>query len=275
MIDIEQNLCYSEDRSKPDAEETAMISETRHRMILETLQQRGTVTAQELAELLHTSISTIRRDLLTLDSQGLLTKVHGGAALREVRLSSAELDMLTKEGLNTAQKQVIARTAAAMIRADDFVFIDAGSTTLQLVHALSGEALKAVYVTNGLAHTRALSQKGCSVYVPAGQVKQRTEAVIGATTLNSLRHYNFTKAFLGVNGVSTDHGYTTPSIEERELKEAALRASAETWFLADSSKFGKVFPAGICGIREAFLITDRLPDESYRLYTTVKEADPA
>ena len=252
-----------------------MISETRHRLILETLQQRGTVTAQELAERLQTSISTIRRDLIALDSQGLLTKVHGGASLRDLRLSSGELDMLTKEGLNTEQKQAIARAAAAMIRADDFVFIDAGSTTLQLVQTLSGEALKAVYVTNGLAHTRALSQKGCSVYVPGGQVKQRTEAVIGATALNSLRHYNFTKAFLGVNGVSLDRGYTTPGIEERELKEAVLRASAETWFLGDSSKFGKVFPAGICGLREAFLITDRLPDLSYRLYTTIKEADPA
>ena len=252
-----------------------MISETRHRLILETLQQRGTVTAQELAERLQTSISTVRRDLLALDSQGLLTKVHGGAAMREIRLSSSELDMLTKEGLNTAQKQDIGRTAAAMIKADDFVFIDAGSTTLQLIQALSGDALKAVYVTNGLAHTRALSQKGCAVYVPGGQVKQRTEAIIGATAINSLRRYNFTKAFLGVNGVSADHGYTTPSIEERELKEAALRASAETWFLADSSKFGKVYSAGICGIREAFFITDRLPDESYRLYTTVKEAEPA
>ena len=250
-----------------------MISETRHRLILETLQQRGTVTAQELAELLRTSISTIRRDLLALDGQGLLTKVHGGAAMREVRLSSAELDMLTKEGMNTAQKQAIARTAAAMIKAEDFVFIDAGSTTLQLIHALTGEALKAVYVTNGLAHTRILTQKGCSVYVPGGRVRQRTEAVVGATALAGLNCYNFTKAFLGVNGISPDRGFTTPGIDEREIKAAVVRQARETWFLADDSKFDRVYSAGICPIRSANILTNRLPNESYRTLTNIKEAE--
>ena len=242
-------------------------------MILELLQRQETATAQQLAEYLHTSISTIRRDLITLDSQGLLIKVHGGAARKETLLSSSEMDMVTKEGMNIEEKRSIARAAALMIQADDFVFIDAGSTTLQLIYALSGEALKAIYVTNGLAHTRALSQKGCTVYVPGGRVRQRTEAIIGATALNSLSRYNFTKAFLGVNGISLEHGYTTPGIEERELKASVIRQSRESWFLADSSKFEKVYSAGICAIREAGMITNRLPDERYRLHTTVKEAD--
>lgn len=266
MVSLQQN-----DRVCPRGEQ--MISETRHRMILNVLEREGTVTAQQLAELLHTSLSTIRRDLIALDRQGLLLKVHGGAARKETHLSSAELDMLTKEGMNIEEKRAIARTAASLIRPDDFVFIDAGSTTLQLVHALSGKALEATYVTNGLAHTRALSQMGCSVFVPGGRVKQSTEAIVGATALNDLSRYNFTKAFLGVNGISLNRGYTTPGVEERELKAAVLHASEETWFLGDSSKFERVCPAGICAIREAGLITDRLPDERYRAYTVIKEAE--
>ena len=257
------------------SEVQSMIPETRQRLLLELLRQQRTATVQELAQALESSVSTIRRDLILLDRQGLLQKVHGGAALKEQQLSAVELDMLTKESLKLPEKQAIGRAAAAMIRAEDFVFIDAGSTTLQLVHAIEGEALKAVYVTNGLAHTRALTQKGCSVYVPGGRIRQRTEAIVGATALESLSRYNFTKAFLGVNGVSQDRGYTTPGIDERELKAAVVRLARESWFLADDSKFGKVYSAGICGIRSAGLITNRLPDETYRNLTTIKEAEQA
>ena len=250
-----------------------MIAESRRQKILEALRRERSITVQALAELLEVSISTVRRDLITLDQQGLLNKVHGGAALSEVQVSSVEMDMVTKEGLKLPEKQAIGRAAAAMIRADDFVFIDAGSTTLQIIYALEGEALKAVYVTNGLAHTRALAQRGCVVYVPGGQIRQRTEAIVGVAAVNTLSQYNFTKAFLGVDGVSLERGFTTPRIEERELKAAVLRSSRESWFLADDSKFDKVFPAGICSLPNAGILTNRLPDESYRSYTIIKEAE--
>jgi DeoR family fructose operon transcriptional repressor len=248
-----------------------MIAETRRKRILELVRQQKAVSVAELAESLDSSVSTIRRDLIVLDEQGLLSRVHGGAALYESQLSSVELDMVTKENLQQPEKQAIGRAAAAMIRSDDFVFIDAGSTTLQLVKAIEGEALKAVYVTNGLAHTRALTQKGCTVYVPGGRIRQRTEAIVGATALASLNQYNFTKSFLGVNGIDVRRGYTTPGIDERELKASVMHRSKECWFLADDSKFGRIYPAGIGAIENAFLLTNRLPDECYRSMTTVRE----
>ncbi|MBP5291778.1 MAG: DeoR/GlpR transcriptional regulator [Lachnospiraceae bacterium] len=248
-----------------------MIAETRRQRILELLQQQKAVSVAQLAELLDSSVSTIRRDLIALDEQGLLNRVHGGAAIDDTQLTAVELDMLTKESIQQPEKEAIGRAAASMIRPDDFVYIDAGSTTLQLVKAIEGEALKAVYVTNGLAHTRALTQKGCSVYVPGGRIRQRTEAIVGATALSSLNRYNFTKSFLGVNGIDVVRGYTTPGIDERELKAFVAHRSKECWFLADESKFGKIYPAEICPIGSAFLLTNHLPDEIYRSLTTVKE----
>ena len=276
MIDFESHLCYLQFRKRETVRkgEVAVLAETRRQLILNELRKERSISAQELAALLGASISTVRRDLIALEEKGLLNKVYGGAALNEEQLSAVEMDMLTKEGLKLQEKQVIGRAAAAMIRADDFVFIDAGSTTLQLVHALDGEALKAVYVTNGLSHTRTLTQKGCEVYVPAGRVRQRTEAIVGATALVSLRHYNFTKAFLGVNGVSLDRGFMTPDVDERELKAEIVRLSGESWFLADDSKFDKAFPAGICPLHSAGILTNRLPNESYRNRTNIKEAEP-
>jgi len=77
--------------------------------------------------------------------------------------------MEAKETLAVAEKRSIAAAAAALIAAEDFVFIDAGTTTLELVRALTGVALKATYVTNGVAHARLLAQKGCRVYLPGAK----------------------------------------------------------------------------------------------------------
>lgn len=250
-----------------------MITENRHRAILETLSRQGSATVQQLAEELGTSESTIRRDLTALDSQGRLRKVHGGATKIGKSYLSQEADMLTKEGLYTREKKIIGRSAAALIKKDDFVYIDAGTTTLQLAGSISGDALEASYVTNGLAHTQVLARKGCTVYVPSGRIKPTTEVIIGTSVLNSFRRFNFTKAFMGTNGISIESGFTTPGIEEAELKMAAVNSALECWILADESKFGKVYSAGFCDLIRASIITNRLPDRTYLDYTTVREAE--
>lgn len=251
-----------------------MITENRYQLILEILEKHRSATVQQLAEQTGASESTIRRDLTALDSQGQLKKVHGGATLivqHPRPYLVAEADMTTKEGLYMREKERIGASAAALIRKEDVVYIDAGSTTLQLVSAVSGDALEATYVTNGLAHTRVLARKGCTVYVPAGRIKPTTEAIIGTAVLSSLRRYNFTKAFMGANGISIERGFTTPGMEEAELKAAAIESSYECWIVADHSKFGKICSAGFCDLIKASIITDSLPDPAYRDYTTVKE----
>ena len=251
-----------------------MITENRYQLILEILQNQKSATVQQLAEQIGTSESTIRRDLTALDNQGRLKKVHGGATLAVHQpYLAAEADMTTKESLYLLEKERIGISAAALIGKDDVVYIDAGSTTLQLANAISGEALEAIYVTNGLAHTRVLARKGCTVYVPAGRIKPTTEAIIGTAVLSSLRRYNFTKAFVGTNGISIQRGFTTPGMEEAELKAAAIESAYECWIVADHSKFGKVYAAGFCGLNKASIITDCLPNQAYRDYTTVKEVD--
>ena len=128
------------------------------------------------------------------------------------------------------------------ITAEDFVFIDAGTTTLELVRALTGDALKASYLTNGVAHARALAQKGCRVYLPGGLLRPQTEAIVGAPTVSIIQQYNFTKAFMGANGVALEAGFTTPDPEEAAVKAAAVHRARETWFLVDDAKFARIYP---------------------------------
>ena len=191
-----------------------MLAEERFALILNLLAEKRTATVQELCEALNASESTVRRDLTELDRQGRLNKVHGGATLPDGQFLADEPTMAAKETLAVGQKRSIAQAAADLVRAGDFVYIDAGSTTLAMVRALSGPALDAHYVTNGIAHARLLAQKSCNVCVPGGLLRPKTEAIIGAAALTSLQQFNFTKAFLGANGVALGAGFTTPDPEE-------------------------------------------------------------
>ena len=250
-----------------------MLAEERFALILHMLAEKRTATVQELCEALDASESTIRRDLTELDRQGRLNKVHGGATLPDGQYLADEPTMAVKEVLAVEEKRHVAKAAAALISADDFVYIDAGSTTLALVRALGGPALEAHYVTNGIAHARLLGQKGCHVCVPGGLLRPQTEAIIGAAALLSLQQFNFTKAFMGANGVTLQAGFTTPDPEEAAVKAAAVRRAREAWFLVDASKFGRVYPAVIADLHSGAILTDRCPNPKYTQHTLVKETE--
>lgn len=250
-----------------------MLAEERFTLILDLLARQRTATVQELCEALNASESTIRRDLNELDKLGKVNKVHGGATLPDSQFRADEPTMAAKEELAVAQKQSIALAAVELIQPEDFIFLDAGSTTLAVARCLSGPALKARYVTNGVAHARLLAQKGCRVFLPGGLLRPETEAIIGAAALVTLQQYNFTKAFLGANGVAPEAGFTTPDPEEAAVKAAALRRARESWFLVDDSKFAKVYPAVIADLHGGAILTNRCPNPKYRQITLIKETE--
>ena len=241
-----------------------MLAEERFSLIMEQLDRKRTVTVQELCEALNTSESTIRRDLTELDRLGKLNKVHGGATLPDSRFQAEEPTMQAKETLAVPQKRAIAAAAAALIHAEDFVFIDAGSTTLELVRALEGEALQANYVTNGVAHARTLAQKGCRVFLPGGLLRPQTEAIVGAAAVSSLQQYNFTKL---------EAGFTTPDPEEAAVKATVVHRARESWFLVDDAKFARICPAVIADLHSGAILTNRCPNPKYKQYTLVKETE--
>ena len=250
-----------------------MLAEERFAKILDLLAEKRSATVLELCEALNASESTVRRDLTELDRLGKLNKVHGGATLPDSQFLADELTMDAKQALAVAEKRDIARAAAMLIRPQDFIYIDAGTTTLALVQALSGSALEAHYVTNGIAHARLLVQKGCRVFVPGGMLRPNTEAIVGAAAVASLQAYNFTKAFLGANGVDLQAGFTTPDPEEAAVKATAVRHARESWFLVDSTKFARVYPAVITELQGGAILTDRCPAPQYAKVTLVKETE--
>lgn len=248
-----------------------MLTEERFSAILELLQEKKAITVTELTILLNTSESTIRRDLNSLQNLGKLKKVHGGATVLEDEIFTftKEEDVPTKASMNVKEKIEISKYAAAMIQEDDFVYIDAGTTTEHLIDYI-GET-KAKFLTNGIVHAKKLLQKGYTTYILGGQLKSATEAIIGSTALHNLKKYNMTKAFLGTNGIQMDRGFTTPDVEEAAMKEAVIQQSYVSFILADRTKFGKITPVSFAQLEQACIITDRLLDKKYLDYTVIKE----
>jgi DeoR family fructose operon transcriptional repressor len=235
-----------------------MLTEERWKMILDILEKEGAVSVQELVMRLDTSAATVRRDLTQLDTMGKLVKVHGGATSVSLQYVTRDMSMEEKYVLHTEEKRAIAEYAAPLIRPNDFVYIDAGTTTEMLVDVI--EEKQAIYMTNSMVHARKLSQKGCRVYLPGGEVKQLTEAIIGGEAADFIRSYHFTIGFWGTNGVTVESGFTTPEPHEALIKKISMENTAKRYVLMDRSKFNVVAPVTFAKYTDAEIITDMIPD---------------
>lgn len=246
-----------------------MLTQERYQRILSLLSRKRAVTVTELTQALGASEATVRRDLNTLHEMGRLNKVHGGATALSSNFLTHEEDMAVKSTRNVEAKALLGQYAATLIKDNDFVYIDAGTTTEYLVDSL-GES-RATFITNGFGHAQKLARKGLRAYILGGQFKPSTEAVVGSVASTNLRKYNFTKCFMGADGVSQEAGFTTPDAEEAMLKAEAIQRSYMVYILADHSKFGVVASVTFGDLSKACIITDTLEDESYRAFTVIQE----
>lgn len=249
-----------------------MLSEERHNLILEKVKNESVVYLNDLVKYLNTSESTIRRDLIALDKAGLLKKVHGGAtALKDISINTLDDIVENRKSLNMEEKFKIAKYAASLIKDNDLVYLDAGTTTELMINFINNT--KAIFVTNGIVHARNLIKKNCTTYILGGELKLSTEAIVGAETVKSLRKYNFTKGFFGANGVDLERGFSTPDIKEAMVKEEALIRSKKRYVLCDKSKFDEISSITFADIQDAEIITTKLDNYKYRNKAEILEVD--
>lgn len=239
-----------------------MLSEQRQEIILKLLKEKGSITVSELKDILNSSEATIRRDLNFLDEEKKLVKVFGGAVSNNFTFLSAEPSVSQKKTINTDEKKRIAEYAASLIEPDDFVYIDAGTTTEYMLGFIKER--KAVYVTNAVSHAKRLASDGFRVELIGGELKGITEAVVGARAVLTLANMNFNKGFFGTNGVSEQRGFTTPDVGEAAVKEVAFKNCFKRYVLADSKKIGNISSVKFGDISDAYIITEALPDDKYR-----------
>ncbi|MBA3927862.1 DeoR/GlpR family DNA-binding transcription regulator [Listeria rustica] len=234
-----------------------MLNAERHKLIMDLLKRKGTVKLKNLIEVSDSSESTIRRDLAELENLGVLKRVHGGAILNQSR--TIEMSMLEKSVRNVQEKKRIARLAASTVVDGDCIYLDAGSTTFEMIDFLVGRDI--TVVTNGLMHVEELVNLDLNAYILGGKMKAKTKAIIGGIALDNIMNYRFDKAFIGANGIHMTDGYTTPDMEEALLKRRSMELSDETFIVADTSKLHHSHFAKMFDLEEAVLITNGMNEE--------------
>lgn len=236
-----------------------MLTEQRYDIILQLLKEKGSITVTELKDMLKVSESTIRRDLMVLDKENRLVKVFGGAVLNDDELAGKELSVSQKEDVNTTEKKLIAKYAAGLITENDFVYIDAGTTTGYMIDYITQK--NATYVTNAVSHARKLASAGFVVIIIGGELKGTTEAVVGADAILNIENYHFTKGFFGTNGINRKNGFTTPDNSEALVKRVALEHCKHKFVLADSDKFNTTSLVSFAKFEDAVIITDKVDED--------------
>lgn len=247
-----------------------MLADERLDETLRLINENGSMTSRELVKILNVSESTVRRDITQLAEENKIIRVHGGAmSCASQSVSGEDSDINARRVENGEEKRVIGKYAASLIKNNDLVYIDAGTTTEYMIEHITASG--AVFVTNALSHALLLAKKGFSVYIIGGKIKSITEAIVDSEAIVSLTKYNFTKGFFGTNGVSASGNLTTPDIQEADVKRYAINRCQERFVLCDSSKFNKVSRVTFATKSDAKIITERIPDK-FRGFN-IKEAE--
>jgi len=246
-----------------------MLTQERHLIIENLLKEKQTITLKDITNATSVSESTIRRDLVQLEEDNKLVRIHGGATLTDRKLH--EMTFSEKSVRNLQTKINIAKYAASFIKEGDCIYLDAGSTIIQMIPFLEHKNI--VVVTNGLTHVDVLNSHGITSYLLGGRIKVRTSALTGPQAIQSIENYRFDKCFLGVNGFHPSYGYTTPDPDEAHIKQVASSLARETYVLADHSKYEHVSFTKIIDLKDAQLITSQIQPEQLNIlskHTTIK-----
>lgn len=225
-----------------------MLSEERKRQILDMLQEKTSVSVSELSDKFNVSEVTIRKMLNELDDHGFLKRTRGGAM--SLTTSVSEFEEKEKEKRNTKEKKAIAKVAYDYIKDGETVFIDAGSTTLELIRLIkNGNKRNIVVVTNAInIAMEMIEAEDIDLILIGGCVRHRILSCVGSIAEKAIDSLFIDKVFLGANSLDIEHGITTPNIFEAQVKQRMQKSTKEIVLIADYSKFGLTSLAKICPI---------------------------
>lgn len=240
----------------------SVAASQRHQAILARLEAKGSVHVSDLARSLGVSEVTVRADLAYLEDQQALTRARGGAIRGEPTRSERPVEIAGER--NSAEKRRIGQRAGEMVRDNETVLVDVGSTCGALARQIPAERRNVLVVTPALDIALILeSHPGIQVIVTGGTLRSLQHSLVNPYGQHLIEQITADTAFIGCNGVDTEAGFTNTNIDETEIKAAMLRAARRAVFLADHTKLGMVATARIAPFERAdLLITDSGADSA-------------
>ena len=196
--------------------------------------KNNTISNDEIMSTFKVSIETVRRDLSYLEDRGLLERVYGGAVKK--KFMSVEPKYLSRENVNLAEKQSIAKQAESLILDNETVFFDLG-TTVQLIASKLDSNKNITAFTNSLRTAMCLADKNQEVIIPGGKIRSGEYSVSGSISEDCMSNYNVEKAFIGVGGI-TENEISDFIIDEARLRSKIIKNAEKVVIVADFSKIG-------------------------------------
>lgn len=241
-----------------------MLAEERRSRIVRALDVSGTLGTEQLAARLDVSPETIRRDLVQLERQGALRRVHGGAT-RPNSTRGAEPEYLERAASSTDAKRTIGALAATLVTPGQTVVLDVGTTALEVARALPSHFRGTVVTCSLLVAVELAGRPGVEVLVAGGRVRGGDLAVSNAQTVDYLAAVHADIAFLGSGGIAVTTAVTDFHLDEIATRRVMIANARESYLLADSTKFGQVASHRVCGFADITgVISDRQPPAELR-----------
>jgi DeoR family transcriptional regulator, aga operon transcriptional repressor len=241
----------------PTVRDTRLLAEERRRKIVDLIEQHGQITIPELVKRFSVSAVTARGDLDSLSSNGAVTRSHGGAVRRQEPTQDYPLRL--KATLHRPEKLRIGKAAAEMVRSNETIILDSGTTTAEIARHLKTMKLQSVTViTNALNIAMELADaQGISLIMVGGLLRPVSYSFVGPQAEAMLQELHADRLFLAVDGFDSEVGPSTPDVLEAQLNGCMMQASKEVNVVADSSKLGRRSVSRIGPIERVHrLITD-------------------
>ena len=244
-----------------------MFANERQSQICEIIKNSGAITTMELVEQFSVSIETIRRDLLFLEKNGILQRVHGGAVA--VGKMAPFKDLLHRVVENDEQKAELSEIAAELIQERDIIGIDAGSTAIYFAKAIKEKFSELTVITHSLDVFEILCRhKNFKVILCGGNFLQNENSFYGPLAIEMLNILHMQKAFLFPSSISLQNGIYDNQHELYQIQYEFMKHAEKIYFLADSSKFERNAMLRLDETSPNYIyVTDsRLPKEIKSLY---------
>ncbi|MFC5401196.1 DeoR/GlpR family DNA-binding transcription regulator [Cohnella soli] len=240
----------------------SLVGEERKAIILDQLNQEGQVKTFDLVKRLGVSSETIRRYLEELEEENRLKRVYGGAV--KINLGGEEPSYLKREVLFADEKQRIGKKAATLVEDNDVIFIDDGTTPLQMIQFLMNKSHLTVLTISIPAMHQLVEYKNKDlfsgeIYFIGGKVNATHSRVTGSIAEKMVSLFHVDKAFISIDGIVLNKGITSIDAERGQLLARVIENANQTIVVTDSSKIGSTQLYRIAGWREVDIVISEVP----------------
>ncbi len=241
----------------------------RHERILKLVQAKGFVTIENLARAFGVTPQTIRRDITLLSRDGGIHRFHGGAG---TALSTENVAYNERKIMRFEEKRSIAQMVARQVPDHASLFINIGTTTEAVAHALVNHKALTV-ITNNLNVASILSANEQSeVIVSGGMLRHRDGGLVGQATIDFIGQFRADYGIIGISGIDMDGTLLDFDYREVRATRAIMDNSRKVFLVADHTKFGRSAMARLCNISEIHsLFTDQPPPDQIMAVITRAE----